>query len=90
MKVYGKMYNQQHTRTPCPECKTHEHTLKDTFHGEIWCSKCGLIIQDSTLPSLTQIIEEGEREERYLRYIYRTRKRRKSSSAIVSTSTNQQ
>ena len=80
------MYNQQHTRTPCPECKTSDYTVKDSFHDEIWCRKCGLIIQDSTLPSLTAIIAETEKEERYLRYIYRTRKRRKSSSAIVSTS----
>ena len=71
------MYNQQHTRTPCPECKTHKYTLKDTFHSEIWCCKCGLVLQDTTLPSITQEIQKTNKTEKHLRYIYRTRKQRK-------------
>ena len=57
------MYNSQHTRTPCPECKNTKYTIKDSFHDEIWCTRCGLIIQDNTLPSITRIIEETEKEE---------------------------
>ena len=77
------MYRQQHTETYCENCKTNKHTLRDNFHAEIWCSKCGLVLQDSTLPSLTKIIEETEKEERYLRYIYRTRGRRKKESSAT-------
>ena len=36
--------NFKHARMYCYSCKTQSHTLYDEFHGEIYCSKCGIVL----------------------------------------------
>jgi uncharacterized protein (DUF983 family) len=35
----------------CPEC-LHDDLITDLFHVETYCSKCGLVVQDTTITPL--------------------------------------
>ena len=76
------MYNHKKADQYCKECKTTEHTYIDNIHEETYCRKCGLIIQDNTLPSITKEIEQTNLEYKTLRYIYRTRGRRSKKNVF--------
>ena len=45
----------------CPECQ--HTTVEDTHHDEIFCTHCGLVILDSTIPQITMLIREHSKEE---------------------------
>ena len=58
--------------TVCPECKT-TPVIRDNVRLETYCPRCGLIIMDTTIPSITTEImnEERNRTEKRLRKIWR-------------------
>ena len=60
------MYNYKHLDTTCPECQ-HTEILEDTSKGETFCTYCGLVIQDQTIPSLCQLIREAYTSEKLKR-----------------------
>lgn len=45
--------------TACPECKT-KPIIRDNSKLETYCPKCGLIIMDTTLPSITDEIRRNK------------------------------
>jgi transcription initiation factor TFIIIB Brf1 subunit/transcription initiation factor TFIIB len=59
-------------RTACPYCKTQPIT-RDNIRQETYCPKCGLVIMDTTTPSITTVIENEtkNRTEKQLRKIWR-------------------
>ena len=46
----------------CKECHQ-EALLYDERHAVVFCSKCGLVNQDSAPPLITQLIAEAEKEK---------------------------
>ena len=57
--------NYPHINTTCPECKNHE-ILQDPEHGETYCTKCGLIIQDQSIFRITLILQEEQKRNTLL------------------------
>ena len=55
------MYNYKHIETTCPECNN-EDILHDPLHEETFCTHCGLIIHDATIPRITMLIREYSKE----------------------------
>ena len=55
------MYNYKHTDIQCPECQA--PTVEDNHHDEIFCTHCGLVILDSTIPRITMLIREHSKIE---------------------------
>ena len=53
------MYNYKHTDISCPEC---EHpTVEDTHKGETFCTYCGLVLHDNTIPRITMLMKENKK-----------------------------
>ena len=52
-------YNYKHINVICPECKG-DNIIVDDFHLETYCTRCGTILQDTTLFKITQIIQAEE------------------------------
>ena len=42
-------------RLACPECKT-QPVIRDNVRLETYCPKCGLVIMDTTIPSISHEI----------------------------------
>lgn len=55
MKLNDFYKNLKHTGRVCPFCKNSESVLFDTFHGETFCAKCGLVLQNSTRKSVVEL-----------------------------------
>lgn len=54
----------KHVERYCPFCKTSDYTLLDEFHGEVFCEKCGLVIQGTY--NRNSIVElENKAEKKY-------------------------
>ena len=53
----------KHASRFCPTCRTSEHTLFDENRGEIFCSRCGLVLQDTARTSIVELIKEAKRHE---------------------------
>lgn len=54
----------KHAERYCPFCKTSDYTLLDEFHGEVFCEKCGLVIQGTY--NRNSIVElENKAEKKY-------------------------
>ena len=51
--------NYTYINTVCPECK-HNIILRDNVREETYCTKCGLIIMDNTIPSITTEIRRNK------------------------------
>ena len=49
--------------TVCPECKT-QPVIRDNIRQETYCNKCGLVIEDQTIPSITTIISQREKQKK--------------------------
>ena len=64
-----------HVQTTCPECK-HTEILYDSFHQETYCTRCGLVLHDTTLFQITRAIEEDKyRNFKFMLDLWRTRKK---------------
>jgi len=57
----------KHADSYCPICKTSEHTLFDEFHGETYCSKCGLVLHGTARTSIVELIKEAKKREQDFR-----------------------
>ena len=53
--------NYKHVDLPCPECEGIE-VLFDPIHGETFCDKCGLVIQDTILIN-EQLVDDDEQKK---------------------------
>ena len=66
----------------CKEC--HQPTLVyDQRHGEIFCRKCGLVHQEATLPRITQLIEESQKEYAERKTIMRKLKKQQHNQMLI-------
>lgn len=54
MKLNDFYKNMKHTGGTCPSCKNSESVLYDTFHGETFCAKCGLVMHNTTRNSIVE------------------------------------
>lgn len=54
----------------CPECHTSKYTVYDPVHSETFCTKCGLIIQDTTIPGALHDYRKDKTKEAYIRSIW--------------------
>ena len=71
----SREYTYPHVDTTCPECKG-DNILKDPFHQETYCTQCGLILSDTTISKITQVIEKEERRNHYLNEFWRETNKR--------------
>ena len=55
-------HNFKHQEITCETCQTQDHVVEDNFHNEIYCMKCGTVIQDATLPKITLLIQNNNSE----------------------------
>ena len=56
--------NFKHTGGNCPFCKS-EQILFDEFHGETYCTECGLIIHTVyARKSIVELIRESQKKEK--------------------------
>ena len=49
-------------QTVCPDCENN-HILKDNIRQETYCTHCGLILEDQTIPSITSLIKISQKKE---------------------------
>ena len=54
--------NYTYIDTVCPECKS-EIILRDNIREETYCTSCGLILEDQTIPRITEIISQRENNQ---------------------------
>jgi transcription initiation factor TFIIIB Brf1 subunit/transcription initiation factor TFIIB len=54
----------KHAGGTCPYCKNSEQLLFDEFHGETYCTQCGLVLHSSARNSIVEIIREAEEKEK--------------------------
>ena len=69
-KKMSKEKNYPHTRVTCPECKTPNRVVYDSFHDETYCLDCGRVILDNTLVSIPREIQRAQREEKLIRSLW--------------------
>lgn len=70
------MNTDKHAHEYCPRCRTTQYTYNDEHHNEVYCDKCGLVIRDSSINSISQYIELNQYNEKQLyRLHYRKRSR---------------
>ena len=58
------MYNHNNYTTitaECPECKN-PLQIRDNIREETYCPHCGIITETNTIPSITTIIANSQRE----------------------------
>ena len=81
---YGKMSHTNYTtiRTACPYCKK-TPCIRDNIRQETYCPKCGLVIQDTTIPSITFEIKQDTKNETHMRGIWRKVKFNKEQVSII-------
>ena len=65
------MYNYKHPGVTCPKCRTPEHVVYDHFHGETFCTQCGLVIKDNRLPRITLILQKEKQKEKWIRNLHK-------------------
>lgn len=73
---YDKMsqeYNNKHINIICPECKS-DNILKDDFHQETYCTRCGLVLQDTTIFKITYEINKAEYRIKFIRNLWKKKK----------------
>ncbi len=73
--MLNKEHNHQHTTEYCHNCKTSEYTLYDNHLDETYCSKCGTVLIDNTLPSITQEITNTISNVKFIRDLWRKQRR---------------
>ena len=56
-------------QTNCKECKSAE-IYYDHFHDETFCNTCGLILQDTQIHLLSDLITEIKKEEKTIRQLH--------------------
>lgn len=56
----------KHAHKYCPKCRTNKYTLLDEHHAEIYCDKCGLIIQDTSINTICDYIRLKKYNEKQL------------------------
>ena len=61
--------NYKHVTTTCPECK-HDEILMDPEHEIIYCTHCGLVIEENTIFRITHAINEVKRKESFIRSLW--------------------
>jgi len=58
----------KHADGTCPSCNNSESVLFDEFHGETYCSQCGLVLHSTARNSIVEIMreakEKGKRQKR--------------------------
>ena len=67
------MNTDKHAEIPCPRCKTNQHTFLDEHHTEIYCDKCGLVIQDNSINTVTDNIRLQEYQEKKIYKLHHRR-----------------
>ena len=68
--------------TTCPYCKTQPVT-RDNIRQETYCPTCGLVIMDTTIPSITYEINNDNKNETHMRGIWRKVKFNKEQVSII-------
>lgn len=68
-------HKMQHTRTPCPQCKTNTHTVYDNWHGETFCTQCGYIIHDNRIITQVDLIQQQEYRIKFIRSLWKKKKK---------------
>ena len=77
----SREYTYPHVQIPCPECHTDKYTLYDKHHAETYCSRCGLVINDTSLFSVTRHLQnQRERELVILRLWKKPKEMRKNGN----------
>jgi transcription initiation factor TFIIIB Brf1 subunit/transcription initiation factor TFIIB len=66
--MYIEEYNHKRIQVSCPDCKNNP-CIVDNHREETYCPVCGLILQDNTLPSITSIIEEVNKDDMKIREV---------------------
>ena len=70
------MNTDKHAHEYCPRCRTTAHTYTDEHHAETYCEKCGLVIRDSSINSISQYIRLDQyREHQLYKLHYKKRER---------------
>jgi transcription initiation factor TFIIIB Brf1 subunit/transcription initiation factor TFIIB len=63
-------YNNKHINVICPECKSTD-ILVDDFHQETYCTKCGLVLKDTSIFRVSLVITAEENKNRTLNMFWR-------------------
>lgn len=66
----------------CKECH-HDTLLYDGRHAIVFCSKCGLVQKESTPQSITQLMEEAQKEELERKTIMRKLKKQQHNQMLM-------
>ena len=59
-----KILNMKHSERYCPLCETQSIVCYDEFHGETFCTTCGLVLQDTTRISVVELMIKAEKKAR--------------------------
>lgn len=62
--------NHPHINTTCPECK-HTEILQDPEQEIIYCTRCGLVIQENSIFKITEEIERIEYRIKFIRNLWK-------------------
>ena len=63
-------HNYKHVTTTCPECK-HDEILMDPEQEIIYCTYCGLVLEENTIFSIVKYLENEEEKIKHLRGLWR-------------------
>lgn len=67
-------YTYPHVNIPCPECKHTEYTVYDSHHAEVYCTKCGTVLIDTTIFSIPQYLANEEYKNKFIRNLWKKNK----------------
>ena len=62
--------NFKHIQTVCPECKCTE-ILQDPEQEIIYCTHCGLVLQENTIFSIVKCIQKRHEYDLYIRDLWK-------------------
>ena len=67
----SKEYNYKHPGIQCENCKTNIYVVQDQHKAETYCMKCGTVLIDTTLPSITCEISKTEYQVKFIRNLWK-------------------
>ena len=70
-------YNFKHRKEYCHNCQTDEHVLYDNHLEEVYCTKCGTVLIDTTITLISTIINEDKRREKFIRDLWRKKRKKR-------------